>query len=413
MAVSIDETYQREAMALGSSAVVKRAGMGAALIGASVLTMAAVTSSQASSAPAQHSAAQDRPAGVVTGVVDLISPRLGLVGTGPIDGGPGRAGLELTTNSGRTFTSIGPKTSLNTEPDSIFFLDRDHGWFATFNVVTLAETVYRTADGGRTWRSSAAPGHNDAGGATDQLQFLTSKLGYLTDIWPTAPAEFLYRTTDGGATWHLLARTQFTQSGHRKGLPGLGRVVFQPGGKIGWLGGALFDTAFFRTADGGHTWRKVKLTAPRGALFGLPSVTGRTVTEPVTTERLHGVSIVSASLRVYTSTNDGAAWTLTSMATGAASPACQGPLPTSFPAGSRPWLAAVRGGHVLAYRQAGRRWIGHVTPAPVSRGLCGPDSITGAGTATAWLVTPTRSGNAEQLYGTRDGGRTWRRIGKV
>ena len=398
-----------EAMALTPTAIVKRAGIGAALIGASALTLAAVSSGHASP-PVRHQHEVDG----VTGVVDLISPRVGLVGLGPLNGAPGRARLELTTNFGRTFTSIGPlRTAQDTEPDSIFFLDRDHGWFTTFNPASLAETLYRTSDGGRTWRSAAAPGHNDAGGATDSLQFLTPKLGYLTDVWPTAPAEFLYRTTDGGATWHLVARTQVTRPGHRRGLPELGRVVFQPGGKVGWLGGGMFSTLLYRTGDGGQVWHKVALPAPKGALAGLPAITGRTVTEPVTIERgALGLTPRSGSLRVYVSTNDGATWKLASTAARAASPACQGPLATSFPAGSAPWLATVRHHQVVAYRPGPRsRWTGHVTPAPVPRGSCGPDSITGAGPAAAWLVTPARSGNAQLIYGTSDGGRTWRRIG--
>src|SRR6185437_4044135 len=256
------------------------------------------------------------------GVVDLISPRVGLVGLSAGGNSSSPARLILTTDFGRTFTSIGPKTARYSEPDSIYFLDRDHGWFATYSVLTLAETVYRTAD--------------------------------------------------GGATWHLLAQTQFGRPGHRHGLPALGKVVFQPGGKVGWLGGGMFGTALYRTGDGGRSWHKVNLRAPRGSSFGLPSITGRTVTEPVTTEwGALGLNPRSATLRVYTSTNDGATWALTSKAARVASPACQGPLATSFPAGSKPWLTAFRNGHVLAYRPAGprSRWIGHVTPAPVPRGL--------------------------------------------
>src|SRR5262249_55053322 len=84
------------------------------------------------------------PREVVTNVIDQLSPRIAVVGIGA---GPsvlnGRARLVLTTNFGRTFTSIGPRTAKLTEPDSVFFLDRDHGWFATFSVLNLAEKVYR------------------------------------------------------------------------------------------------------------------------------------------------------------------------------------------------------------------------------------------------------------------------------
>jgi hypothetical protein len=199
----------------------------------------------------------------------------------------------------------------------------------------------------------------------------------------------LYRTTDGGATWHVLAATW--SGGHGSGvLPGLGSVVFQPGGKVGWLGGGMLDSALDRTGDGGHTWHRVSLRAPRGALFGLPAIFGRTVTEPVTIERGElGGTAQSASLRLYLSTNDGKTWALASTLARAASPACEGPLETSLPAGSVPWLAAFRHHHLVVYRPTGprSRWIGQLTPAPVPHGVCGPSAIAGAGTVTAWLAT--------------------------
>jgi photosystem II stability/assembly factor-like uncharacterized protein len=192
---------------------------------------------------------------VVTSVVDLVSPRLGLVGLGASASSTtgGHARLMLTTNFGRTFTSIGPKTAVLTEPDSIFFLDRDHGWFATFSVLTLQEKVYRTSDGGRHWQSFAAPGHNLAGGSADSLQFVNRRDGFLTDVVANAPDESLYRTTDGGATWHLVASLQ-PERHHGTGvLPELGQTEFAAGGKVGYLGGGMFSHALYRTSDGGDT----------------------------------------------------------------------------------------------------------------------------------------------------------------
>ncbi|MGH3274654.1 MAG: WD40/YVTN/BNR-like repeat-containing protein [Streptosporangiaceae bacterium] len=405
-------------MELMTTAMVPRVKIAAAIIGASALALLAAMNGQARAAGGRAGApaSQHRPASpnanaeadADAGLIDLISPRIGVANVE--FNGIGGASLMLTTNFGRTFTSIGPKPGRDTVPDAIYFLDRLHGWFATFNVATLAETLYRTTNGGRTWRASLVPGHNDAGGARDSLQFLTPRLGYLTAVEPTAPREGLYRTTDGGATWRLLAATQL--GGHGSGvLPGLGDVVFQPGGKVGWLADT-FGSGLERTADGGRAWHPASIRAPHGALLGLPSIFGRTVTEPVTIERgdLGGVDR-SASLRLYVSANDGKTWVLGSTLARAASPACTGPLLTSLPAGAAPWLAAFRDHHLVVSRPSGPRsaWIGHVTSAPVPSGVCGPAQIAGAGTATAWLATAGRSG-AELIYVTRDGGRTWHRI---
>src|SRR5579859_1414414 len=106
-------------------------------------------------------------------LIDLAGPGFGLagLGTGPQTGASAR--LVASANFGRSFTAIGPRTAAWTVTDDVFFLGRQHGWYAVFNVNTLAETLYRTTDGGRTWHAFAAPGHNEADGSRDIVQFLT------------------------------------------------------------------------------------------------------------------------------------------------------------------------------------------------------------------------------------------------
>jgi hypothetical protein len=77
-----------------------------------------------------------------------------------------------SANFGRSFTAIGPRTAAGTASDDVFFLGHQDGWFAVFSAGPLAETLYRTTDGGRTWHGYAAPGHNLAAGSGDIVQFL-------------------------------------------------------------------------------------------------------------------------------------------------------------------------------------------------------------------------------------------------
>jgi hypothetical protein len=208
-------------------------------------------------------------------LTDLAEPGFGLagLGTGPQAGGYAR--LVASADFGRSFTAIGPRTVAWTVTDDVFFLGRQQGWYAVFNVNTLAETLYRTTDGGRTWHALAAPGHNEAGGSSDIVQFLTPARGWLTSTSATAPAEGLYATADGGTSWHLVASLQ---PAHRAGiLPELGQVRFEPGGTTGWLGGGICSRALYQTADGGRTWRQASIRAPAGAQFGLPAGWGRTL----------------------------------------------------------------------------------------------------------------------------------------
>lgn len=345
--------------------------------------------------------------GLIVTATDLVPPRLGFVGLGA-NSSPTPARLMLTTDFGRTFRAIGPRTGRNSEPDSIFFLDRDHGWFATFNVLTLSERLYRTSNGGRTWRSFAAPGHNDSGGSGDSLQFLTPTNGWLVAATANAPFEDLFHTTNGAASWHHVAGLR--PQGRGLGvLPEVGAIEFEADGRTGWLGGGPFSSRLYKTTDGGLTWRSMRIRTPSGSLFELPGTFGRTLVEPVTVR-----SVGTASLRVYTSRNDGATWSLVSTLPRAGGPSCLGSLPTSFPSPLVGWTAANLHHHVVVYRTTseGRRWIKSVTGTPVPAEFCGPERITALGLHRAWLVTDPASVNSSEtpIYATSTSGRSWRRI---
>jgi len=242
------------------------------------------------------------------------------------------------------------------------------------------------------------------------LQFVTPTTGFLMDTEPTAPAATLYRTSDGGAIWHRVATMQPGRRGGRGVLPTLGRFEFEPGGATGWLSNNLIGSRLYRTADGGHSWRAVRLPAPAGAIRGLPSVFGRTLVEPVTIR----TGSVAASLRVYISKDGGTTWSLASSLPDAARPSCgNAALPTSVVSPSAWWAAAFRTRRAVAYRttDAGTHWSALTTPAPVPAGFCGPNQIAAPGASRAWLVTPGAAGSNEtRIYATTDAGRLWRRI---
>jgi photosystem II stability/assembly factor-like uncharacterized protein len=349
------------------------------------------------------------PAGgdeIVTGVIDLLSPSVGFIGLGDSPASTsGRAELARTTNFGRTFTSIGPRTARNTEPDSIFFLDSSHGWFATFSVLTLKETLYRTSNGGRTWRAFAAPGHNVAAGSGDSLQFVSPTQGWLVDTVANAPRETLYRTTDGGAHWQVVARLGLGHSGPGF-LPEVGQIKFESNGMTGWLGGGMFGSALYQTSDGGRTWDQVRLRVPPGSAFGLPTVVGHRVIEPVTAPG-HG----GADMRLYSRRAAGGTWSLLSSALLVRQP-CTGPMPTSLVSDGHGWAAGYQNHHVVAWYtpDLGRVWRPRLVRAPVSRFACQPDEIVGQSPMSAWLATPPGTGNETLVFATANTGSTWHRI---
>jgi hypothetical protein len=119
------------------------------------------------------------------------------------------------------------------------------GWLpaptTVFNIDTTNETLYRTADGGRSWHAYSAPGHVIAAGSQDTVQFITPTRGWLVNLQPTGPLESLLATTNGGKTWRVVARLQ--PAGGAGILPELGQVQFEPDGRVGWLGGWIFSRA--------------------------------------------------------------------------------------------------------------------------------------------------------------------------
>lgn len=265
-------------------------------------------------------------------------------------------GFWLTTNDGRTWRrtrlpSLGQGGVAGGRADpraniaDVQFLDRRHGWVTTVG----HSRIYRTSDGGRSWRVVVPPGCPGVceGGAID---FLDLRHGYALLETPARDNAF-FRTSDGGRTWQLVSRPTaygliaFTSSGHG----------FAFGGPVQLLPGLLMPLPPFGnlyvTNDGGRTWSRLDIGGSSSfveqpfGVFGQQAVVVQNAPNP-------------------------------------------------------PGGVELRPSAVYVSPDAGRSWVGH--PIPLSVGV--PPAIDIA-SPLVW-VFPSRW----NLFLTADAGRHWRKI---
>jgi photosystem II stability/assembly factor-like uncharacterized protein len=150
------------------------------------------------------------------------------------------------------------------------------GWLAVSSPGRVR--VFRTADGGVHWRTVAVSPSAAAGLSSSDvslvlaLDFANDRDGWLLTSAGGAAAGSqdveLYRTIDGGQSWTLLsANTQ--QHAVPRGIPTIGiktGVVFasRTRGLVTGYHGQVPGFAVYASADGGRSWRPLRLPLPHG-----------------------------------------------------------------------------------------------------------------------------------------------------
>src|SRR5256714_15286209 len=80
------------------------------------------------------------------------------------------------------------------------------GWLIASDCATGRGSVYRSFDGGRSWKAYAFHAHSCAGGANFSLDVLNGKLAGVLQNEPTGPTARLYRTTHRGPAWGVVRK---------------------------------------------------------------------------------------------------------------------------------------------------------------------------------------------------------------
>jgi photosystem II stability/assembly factor-like uncharacterized protein len=167
--------------------------------------------------------------------------------------------LLRTTSGGIQWTDVTPVDSSGHKIDGPYFhaFNSRIAWVEKVSLAAITE-IFRTIDGGRTWKSAAVPAPS-----VTSISFINPREGWLIAFLVAAlganESADIYRSTDGGATWMKVAWSP--------GLPyGVKRSISFLNSATGWI--TVLDPRgnrpyLYVTHDGGRTWRSQDMPLPR------------------------------------------------------------------------------------------------------------------------------------------------------
>jgi len=235
-----------------------------------------------------------------------LDPRILYVGSA---GG----GVWKTTNGGNTFNSVFDDNAQSIGAVRIDQAHPDTVWVGTGepwvrNSVSIGDGVYRTTDGGKTWKNMGLEKtERIARIVIDPRTPSTVFVAALGHLWNDDENRGVYRTTDGGSTWE---RVLYVDEG-----TGCADIAIDPENP-GILYAAMWQfrrtpwsfssggsgSGLYRSTDGGKKWAKVA--------GGLPTErVGRiaVAVAPSKPEVVYAL-VESAESALYRSTDRGATW---------------------------------------------------------------------------------------------------------
>jgi photosystem II stability/assembly factor-like uncharacterized protein len=226
---------------------------------------------------------------------------------------------------------------------SVDFVDAQNGWVAGLTSGPRPSVVYRTRDGGASWKKVVS-GPGAGGGGFAEVAFATPSLGIYS--WGQ-----VLHTADGGRTWTSVdsnnahfADAEFASS----------RI----GWAVAWYGTARSGGAISRTADGGSHWQEQKRLVGDSGFGDFVAVSCPTPSACFALKR-------GRRDGVWLTGNGGRSWTRRVLP---ANPAVAEPhqeydayLDVCFPSRTTGWAVGA-GGTILTTTDAGRSWTFQQTP---------------------------------------------------
>ncbi|MGN6314130.1 MAG: VPS10 domain-containing protein [Rhodanobacteraceae bacterium] len=197
--------------------------------------------------------------------------------------GAASGGVWKSTDSGTTFKPVFDKQpvmsigaiAIDPNHHDTVWVGTGESWMR--NSVSIGNGIYKTTDGGETWKYLGLP-HSEhvAKIAIDPNDSNTVYACVPGKLWSDSPDRGLYKTTDGGNSWTLVLKGKNLSTGC-SGLsmdsknPDVLFAAMWDFRRKGWTfrsGGPSSDapsaSGLFRSADGGKTWTEISHDANKG-----------------------------------------------------------------------------------------------------------------------------------------------------
>ncbi|HEY6410339.1 MAG TPA: YCF48-related protein, partial [Ktedonobacteraceae bacterium] len=260
---------------------------------------------------------------------------------------------------------------------------------------SIPSLIFHTSDSGHTWQEAMLP---RSGLGVSQVQFVNAQNGWvLADFGGVAAgsqAVNLFRSTDGGMTWRTVASApgSLPLGGDKSGM---GWASATTGWVTGCVCAAENTVLLSRTQDGGVTWQTQSLP--------LPALQGVFTTEPpVFFSATEGILPVSINyqgrvtlLAVYATHDGGATWSHSTLVFAAGKA-------WDFLTMQQGWVLGANGSSVNVTSNGGQSWLTN-TPSANFQNISQLDFVSAQ---EGWAISTTTP-SAPVLLKTMDGGQTW------
>ncbi|MBI1737626.1 MAG: hypothetical protein HYR58_00055, partial [Acidobacteria bacterium] len=190
-------------------------------------------------------------------------------------------GVYKSLDAGKTWTNVGLKETQHigrivvhpTNPNVAYVAAAGHLWGPN-----KERGVYKTTDGGKTWQQvlfvNEDTGVNDIAMDRESPDTLYAaayqRRRTVFGFNGSGPGSAVYKTTDGGATWKKLTKGLAYENGGETGRIGID--IYRKNTNIVYVLIEHANGGTFRSEDKGETWTKMGTTNPRPMYYSQPRV---------------------------------------------------------------------------------------------------------------------------------------------